>query len=56
MFTHVRCKHCGTCYNGRTGESNNTAIIIYVVVGLVVGGARRLDWRAHQPAPLGGES
>jgi phage FluMu protein Com len=37
MFSHVRCNDCGTCYNGRTGKSNNVAIAIYVGVGLVFG-------------------
>jgi phage FluMu protein Com len=37
MFTHVRCHECGTCYNGRTGAYNTTAIIIYTVVGALVG-------------------
>jgi hypothetical protein len=32
MFCHVRCSECGTCYNGRTGKSNNTAIAIYTIV------------------------
>jgi hypothetical protein len=37
MLTHVRCQDCGTCYNGNTGRSNNTAIGIYVGVSLVIG-------------------
>lgn len=36
LFTHVRCNECGTCYNGKTGKSNNTAIAIYVGVGLLI--------------------
>ncbi len=36
LFNHVRCDSCGTCYNGKTGRSNTTAITIYVVVtGLI---------------------
>jgi ribosomal protein S27E len=42
IFSHVRCKECGTCYNGRTGKSNDTVIIIYtlvsVFIGLMIGG------------------
>ncbi len=39
LFTHVRCKNCKTEYNGKTGESNSTAIAIYIGVSvLVVGG------------------
>jgi len=37
LFTHVRCQECGTTYNGKTGKSNNTAIAIYMVVGLGLG-------------------
>lgn len=37
MLTHVRCNECGTCYNGRTGKSNTTAIVIYTVVGALLG-------------------
>ena len=37
MFTHVRCRECGSCYNGKTGSDNTTAIVIYTVVGVVIG-------------------
>ena len=37
MLNHVRCGHCGAQYNGRTGGSNDTAIILYVVMGCVLG-------------------
>ncbi len=37
MFTHVKCLGCGTHYNGKTGRSNNTAIAVYTLVGLVIG-------------------
>jgi hypothetical protein len=37
LFTHVRCQDCGTCYNGKTGKSNNTAIAIYLIVSVVIG-------------------
>ncbi len=32
LFTHVKCKGCGTAYNGKTGQSNTTNIVIYSVV------------------------
>jgi transposase-like protein len=32
MFTHVKCNVCGTQYNGKTGQSNQQNIIIYLVV------------------------
>jgi hypothetical protein len=34
--THDAINRCGTTYNGKTGKSNITAIIIYTVVILVV--------------------
>ena len=37
MFTHVRCQESGSCYNGKTGSSNTTAIVIYTFVGLLIG-------------------
>lgn len=37
LLTHVRCLDCGTMYNGKTGKSNDTAIIIYVITGAVLG-------------------
>jgi uncharacterized Zn finger protein len=36
LFKHVKCNQCGTTYNGKTGQSNTTNIIIYSVVGFVV--------------------
>lgn len=36
LLTHVRCDQCGTTYNGKTGKSNLTAIIIYQLVGLAI--------------------
>ena len=36
MFTHVKCQNCGTQYNGKTGKSNQTNIIIYFVVSFVI--------------------
>jgi hypothetical protein len=37
IISHVRCRECGTCYNGNSGKSNNLAIGIYMGVGLLLG-------------------
>lgn len=37
LLTHVKCKGCGTAYNGKTGQSNTTNIVIYSVVLAVIG-------------------
>jgi hypothetical protein len=37
ILCHVRCKECGTCYNGRTGKDNTVGIIIYTAVGAGIG-------------------
>lgn len=37
LLSHVHCTRCGTGFNSKTGKSNNTAIAIYVGVGLVIG-------------------
>lgn len=37
LLTHVKCPDCGTAYNGKTGQSNTVGIIIYLMVGAVVG-------------------
>jgi hypothetical protein len=34
ILCHVRCNHCSTCYNGRSGKSNAVGITIYTLVGL----------------------
>jgi len=36
LLCHVRCKDCGTAYNGRTGNYNTVGIIIYSAVGLLL--------------------
>ena len=36
LLTHVKCGSCGTAYNGKTGKSNTTGIVIYSVVLTVV--------------------
>lgn len=37
LFTHVRCNSCGTAYNGKTGDYNTTAIVLWVVIPLAIG-------------------
>lgn len=37
LFTHVKCRNCGTKYNGKTGRSNDAAIAIYLVVSVLLG-------------------
>jgi transposase-like protein len=37
MLSHVKCQACGTAYNGKTGQSNTTGIVIYSVVLFVIG-------------------
>ncbi len=32
LLSHVKCGSCGTQYNGKTGGSNTTGIIIYTVI------------------------
>ncbi len=32
----VQCNTCKTQYNGKTGKSNRTAIIVYSVIGIVI--------------------
>jgi hypothetical protein len=36
LFTHVKCLSCGAKYNGKTGRSNLTAIVIYQVVAVAI--------------------
>ena len=36
MLSHVKCRQCGLTYNGKTGESNNTKIAIYMIVVFLV--------------------
>ena len=37
ILSHVKCLQCGTGYNGKTGKSNDTAIAIYLVAGVLLG-------------------
>lgn len=32
ILSHVKCRACGTGYNGKTGKDNTTGIIIYAIV------------------------
>jgi hypothetical protein len=36
MFTHIKCENCKTEYNGKTGKSNQTNILIYFAAGFVL--------------------
>jgi hypothetical protein len=36
LLKHVKCNRCGATYNGKTGQPNTTAIIIYTVVLLAI--------------------
>ncbi|MEW6212576.1 MAG: hypothetical protein AB1631_29895 [Acidobacteriota bacterium] len=36
LLNHVKCNRCGATYNGKTGQSNTTGIIIYTVVLLAI--------------------
>jgi hypothetical protein len=32
LFNLVKCRNCGTTYNGKTGRSSTSAIAVYAVV------------------------
>ena len=37
LLKHVKCHGCGLTYNGKSGQSNTTNIVIYsVVIGVIV--------------------
>lgn len=36
ILSHVKCQQCSLAYNGKTGKSNTTGIVIYSVVMLAV--------------------
>lgn len=36
LLTHVKCQHCGTAYNGKTGKSNTRGIVVYSLVACVI--------------------
>lgn len=31
LLSHVRCQACGATYNGKTGGSNTTNIVVYIL-------------------------
>ena len=36
LLKHVKCNGCGMTYNGKSGQSNTTNIVIYsVVLGVI---------------------
>ena len=37
LLSHVKCTNCGFGYNAKTGRPNTTGIIIYTVIGAVIG-------------------
>lgn len=37
IICHVKCGRCGTTYNGRSGKSNTTGIVIYLVITGLIG-------------------
>lgn len=39
LFNHVKCNRCGRKYNGTTGKSNTTAIILYSLAAAIIFGA-----------------
>lgn len=36
ILNHVKCRACGTTFNGKTGQSNNTKIAVYMIVTSLV--------------------
>jgi hypothetical protein len=36
MLSHVKCEGCGLAYNGKSGQSNDAKIAIYMVVTFVI--------------------
>jgi uncharacterized Zn finger protein len=36
LYNHVKCESCGTAYNGKTGQSNTSNIVIYIIVSTVI--------------------
>lgn len=36
MLNHVKCNHCGTAYNGKTGGSNTMKILLYNLLVIIV--------------------
>jgi transposase-like protein len=36
LISHVKCQNCATEYNGKTGKSNQTGILLYFLVTFVL--------------------
>jgi hypothetical protein len=36
LLSHVKCQRCGTAYNGKSGRSNTTGIVVYTLVGFII--------------------
>lgn len=36
LLNHAKCNDCGMAYNGKTGQSNTTGIVIYSLVVLAI--------------------
>jgi hypothetical protein len=37
LFSHAKCIQCGTAFNSKTGQSNNTKIAMYLAVSSFIG-------------------
>ena len=53
IMTHVKCQNCGTQFNGKTGKSNQTNILIYFVATFIIafcvcGGFAALNYFMNQ--------
>jgi transposase-like protein len=48
MFNHVKCSQCGTTYNSKTGNSNQSAITMYFAVTSVIAIAIVFFFRSQQ--------
>jgi hypothetical protein len=46
LFKHVKCLGCGTRYNGKTGKSNLTNILIYQGIAFAIAIAGLTIWLA----------
>ncbi len=36
LLSHVKCTHCHNEYNGKSGKSNQTGILIYVAISALL--------------------
>ena len=36
LLNHVKCPNCGMTYNGKTGQSNMTKIILYQAIPVLI--------------------